>query len=283
MDVTENLVSIGEVAEETGLTPEVLRVWERRYGFPVPVRLPSGHRRYRAEDLRRLRLVALALAQGRRAAQVVPLGEEALQALVGPKALSTRVTALLATLETLDSPAIRRQLHDAHQSRGLLPFLCEIVSPLLDEVGRRWAAGSMGIQHEHLLTELLEDLLRDLRRSFQPGPAAPTVVLATLPGEHHRLGLLMAALVYAAQGARVELLGTDLPLAALVGAVKDLEAGTVGVSLSLRGGGELAHQMLRDLRERLPQSTRLIVGGQGAARLRAVVGVTRIRGLEVGR
>lgn len=281
--MTEELVSIGELAEETGLTPEVLRVWERRYGFPVPVRLPSGHRRYRAEDLRRLRLVSLALAQGRRTAKVVPLPEAALRALVQPQAPSKPVAAILEALEALDSAEIRRKLHDAHQIRGLLPFLCEIVSPLLDEVGSRWVAGVLAIQQEHLLTEILEDLLRDLRRGFQPGPEAPKVALATLPGERHRLGLLMAALVYAGQGAQVEILGTDLPLAAMVGAVNALGAHTLGISVSLKSGGKLAHQLLQDLRERLPAEVRLIVGGQGAARLRPLAGVTRVRGLEVGR
>jgi methanogenic corrinoid protein MtbC1 len=193
------------------------------------------------------------------------------------------VAAILAALEALDSAEIRRRLHDAHQAQGLLPFLCEIVSPLLDEVGNRWAAGLLAIEQEHLLTEILEDLLRDLRRGFQPGPEAPTVALATLPGERHRLGLLMAALVYAGQGARVEILGTDLPLAAMVGAVNALGARTLGISVSLKGGGSLAHQLLQDLRERLPANVRLIVGGQGAARLRPLAGVTRVRGLEIGR
>jgi DNA-binding transcriptional MerR regulator len=283
--VYKELVSIGEVAAETGLSPEVLRVWERRYGFPVPVRLPSGHRRFREEDLRRLRLIAVALAQGRRPAQVVRLSLDALLALAGPadSELTAPLRDILAALETLDSAEVRRRLHAAHETLGLLPFLCEVVSPLLDEVGARWADGRLAVQYEHLLTEILEDLLRALRQGFQPTADAPRVVVGSLPGERHRLGLLMAALVYAARGARVEVLGADLPIVALASAVQTLGADTLGISISLGSGGELARQLVRDVRERLPSSVKIIVGGQGAMRLGSVEGVNRVRGLEVGR
>lgn len=280
--MTDGSVSIGGVAEATGLSVEVIRIWERRYGFPVPVRLPSGHRRYRAEDLRRLRLLSLALAKGHRPAQVVPLPEEELRSLL-ERPESDTVASLLEAVKAMDSAELRRRLHEAHQARGLLPFLCEVVSPLLERVGTLWVEGILDIQHEHLLTEVLEDLLRTLRSGFRPTPGAPVVALATLPGERHRLGLLMGALVYAAQGARVEMLGTDLPLATLASAARTLGAQTLGVSISLAGSGEVAQQLLRDLRERLPDPIQLVAGGQGAARLRRIPGVTLVRGLEVAR
>ena len=273
------LVSIGEVAEATGLSPDVIRVWERRYGFPEPVRLSSGHRRYRSEDLRRLRWLALALARGRRPAQVVPLPLPSLRALLDSPEPAP-VTGVLEAVRALDSGEIRRRLHEAWQRHGLLAFLCEVVAPLLERVGTLWVDGTLAIEHEHLLTEVLEDLLRSLRTGYQPKPGAPVVALATLPGERHRLGLLMAALAYAAQGARVEVLGTDLPLATLAAAVRAMGAGTLGISVSLAGGGEGARQLLQDLRERLPAEVRLVAGGQGAARLRRLEGVLLARGLE---
>jgi DNA-binding transcriptional MerR regulator len=44
-------LTIGELAERTGLTPAVLRMWESRHGFPVPERRESGHRRYAERDV----------------------------------------------------------------------------------------------------------------------------------------------------------------------------------------------------------------------------------------
>lgn len=279
------LLSIGDVAEATGLSPDLIRMWERRYGCPVAVRLPSGHRRYRAEDLPRLRLVAAALARGLRPSQAWSLSDEDLKARAarGGGQANPRVALLLEAVGDLDAPRVRRELQAGLHAHPLPVFLCEVVSPLLEAVGLGWAEGRLGIEHEHFLTELLEDLLRDLRRELQPREGAPCVMLATLPGEQHRLGLLMAALVYGARGDRVEVLGPDLPLASMVAAARALQARTVGISISLQGGGELTRRLLQDLRERLPEDTALVIGGQGAARLRRVAGVVRVGGLEVGR
>ena len=82
--VEPELLSIGDICSETGLSADVVRVWERRYGFPVPVRLPSGHRRYRQADLHQLRLMAEAVAQGHRPSMVARAGEAALKRLLIP-------------------------------------------------------------------------------------------------------------------------------------------------------------------------------------------------------
>jgi len=281
----QGLLSIGDLADLTGLSVDVVRVWEKRYGFPEPVRLPSGHRRYREADVHRLRLMAAALARGHRPAGLVPLSNEALRELAGPtvQARSEAVEEILEVLEAMDAPEVRRRLHAIHQAKGLDIFLCEVVSPLLAEVGTRWAEGRLDISHEHLLTEILEDLLRELRQGFRPSPGAKRVALATLPGERHRLGLLMAALVYASRGAEVTLLGTDQPLASLEAAVRALGVETLGISVSLVGGGEFSRQLLLELRERLPASVQLVVGGQGIARVRRIEGITWARGLNSDR
>lgn len=281
----QGLLSIGDLADLTGLSVDVVRVWEKRYGFPEPVRLPSGHRRYREADVHRLRLMAAALSRGHRPAGLVPLSNEALRDLAGPsvQVRSSAVEELLEVLEVMDAPEVRRRLHAIHQAKGLQIFLCEVVSPLMTEVGTRWAEGRLDISHEHLLTEILEDLLRELRQGFRPSPGANRVALATLPGERHRLGLLMAALVYASRGAEVTLLGTDQPLASLETAVKSLGVETLGISVSLVGGGELTRQLLMELRERLPASIQLVVGGQGIGRMRRIEGITWARGLNSDR
>jgi DICT domain-containing protein len=57
-------ISIGELAARTGVAEATLRMWERRHGFPAPERLPSGHRRYRADDVERVAQVARDRAAG---------------------------------------------------------------------------------------------------------------------------------------------------------------------------------------------------------------------------
>ncbi len=281
---TFDLMSIGDICSETGLSPDVIRVWERRYGFPVPVRLPSGHRRYREEDLKRLRLIAEAVAEGHRPSVVVRADETTLRQLM-TKQDALRHAALLEPLflavVALDSDGIRARLEEARRNRALRDFLQDIVAPLLDRVGMAWADGTLDIHHEHLLTEVLEDLLRRMRMELPPQPHRGSVLLTTLPGERHRLGLLMVALLYAAGGVRVELLGTDVPVASIAHAARALKVDRVAVSLSIQSAGETTRRLLMDLQERLPDGCRLIIGGQGAARTRRVEGVERMTGLDV--
>ena len=280
-----HLLSIGDICSETGLSPDVVRVWERRYGFPSPVRLPSGHRRYRSEDLNRLRLFTECVASGHRPSKLANLAEEDLKRLLmasGPEFASDLLQPLFKAVGEMDSSRIRQLLQDSHREYGLKRFLSEVVAPLLDRVGMAWAEGSIGIHQEHLLTEILEDVLRPLRQSYPPNPALGIVLLATLPGERHRLGLLMVALLYASRGFRVELLGVDTPVASIAGAARTLRAAKVAVSLSIQSSGEPTRRLLMDLQERLPLGCALVIGGQGAARTRRIAGVERIAALDVG-
>jgi len=278
--VEPELLSIGDICSETGLSADVVRVWERRYGFPVPVRLPSGHRRYQQRDLHRLRLMAEAVAQGHRPSLVAKAEEAVLRRLLIPTDYP-QVSALFEAVMAMDTDRMRRLFRASLEELGLKPFLQQVVTLLLDRVGMAWADGSLGIQQEHLVTEVLEDLLRELRLKCKTEPRHGCVMLCTLPGERHRLGLLMAALAYAAQGTRTELLGVDLPVASIAQAAKALKVDRVAVSLSIQSSGETTRKLLMDLQERLPPSCRLVIGGQGAARTRKIEGVERMLGLEV--
>lgn len=278
--VEPELLSIGDICAETGLSADVVRVWERRYGFPVPVRLPSGHRRYRQEDLHQLRLMAEAVALGHRPSVVVRAGETVLKRLLIPTD-NPQVEALFRAVVAMDTDQMRRLLGESLQHLGWRSFLQQVVALLLDRVGMAWAEGSIGIHHEHLVTEVLEDFLRQLRLECRTVPGDGCVLLCTLPGERHRLGLLMAALAYAAQGIRTELLGVDLPVSSIAQAARTMRADRVAVSLSIQSAGETTRKLLMDLKDRLPAGCRLLVGGQGAMRTRKIEGVTRMTGLEV--
>jgi len=278
--VEPELLSIGDICSETGLSPDVVRVWERRYGFPVPVRLPSGHRRYRREDLHQLRLMAEAVAQGHRPSVVARTGEAELKRMLVPGD-DPRVEALFKAVQDMDTDGMRHLLREALDQLGWKPFLQQAVSPLLDRVGMAWADGSIGVHHEHLLTEVLEDLLRELRLDCRSGAGRGRVLLCTLPGERHRLGLLMAALAYATQGTRTEMLGVDLPVASIAQAARALSVDRVAVSLSVQSAGETTRKLLMDLKDRLPEGCRLLVGGQGSTRTRRIEGVERMSGLDV--
>lgn len=274
------LLSIGDISSATGLSVDVIRVWERRYGFPVPVRLPSGHRRYQGDDLQRLRLIAEALAQGRRPALVARADTDTLRRMIMPSG-NPELEALWDAVEDMDSERIRSLLQGQLERLGWRPFLLQVVRPLLDRVGLAWADGEIGVHHEHLVSEVLEDILRRIRQAFPVLAGRGRVLLCTLPGERHRLEVLMAALAYAAQGARTELMGMDLPIASIAQAAKILKADRVAITLSLQNAGESVRRLIVDLRDRLPAECQLVIGGKGATRTRRVRGVGRMMELDV--
>jgi methanogenic corrinoid protein MtbC1 len=188
---------------------------------------------------------------------------------------------MLATLAS-NSEKIKNLLAEALFQNGLRDFVIKIVAPLLERVGLAWAEGKLDIHHEKLLTEVLEDLLRKLRNELDQQARGPreVVLMTTLPGERHRLGLLMAALIYTSKGYKTEVLGMDVPVANIAKSARQVGAQKVAVSLSILTAGESVRRLLKDLQERLPQGCSLVIGGQGASRTRKVQGVDRMTGLE---
>jgi len=265
---TENLKSIGEVAEATALSTETIRVWERRYGRPVPVRLPSGHRRYRDSDICWLRRIGEALARGHRPGKVIPLDDESLDALIADDVdrgeADPELTAMLDMVRTSDEARLRQALMREIERVGPRAFITDVVAPLSTAVGRLWADGELEIRQEHFATEILEDLLRQLRESMPEEAARPIVLLTTLPGEVHRLGLQMAAAMVALAEARPSLLGNETPLEEIAAAVEDIDADSVCISVSLATAGVATDRELGRLRKLIPTATPIVVGGQGA-------------------
>ncbi len=257
------------VTRRTGLGPHTLRAWERRFGFPLPVRLPSGHRRYSEDQIDRLHLIVQALALGHRAGDVVPLGSDQLQALVGtPPADTERLPAWEACIidkaRAFDREGIVSDLAHAYASLGVRTFLRERLVPLTVEVGSVWAAGDLEIRHEHFLTEILEDTLRILRTPLEHGSQGRPLLLATLPGERHGLGMQIAGLVSALAGRRVRLLGPEMPVGEIVRAAEGLDPIAVGVSVTQHTALRATTKGINTLRASLDDGVAVWVGGAGA-------------------
>ena len=280
-------LSIGAVALATGLSPDLLRVWQRRYGFPVPGRKPSGHRLYRAADVRRLRRIAGALAQGHRPGVVVALSESALEALLEREKLADARALPRSPIETLFAHVrqhrreeLTGQLLAEAASLGPLEFLETRMGPLNDEVGDAWADGRIGVHNEHFYAECAEDALRTLRLPYERQARGPSILLATLPGERHALGLQMVALVTAVAGLRPHVLGTDIPVSEIAEAWVTRNAEAIGISVSLSTGGAGVRRDLEQLRHTIPTTVPIFMGGRGARRTHPPPGVAVVEDLR---
>jgi methanogenic corrinoid protein MtbC1 len=269
-------LSIGAVSRATGIPVETLRTWEQRYGFPTPERTSTGHRLYSVAIIGRLRRIAEALARGHRASHAVTASDEALARLIdtttAPVAAASppspveddTLEPLLRAAAACDADALRRILLADWAALGPLGFLDRRVGPFLNAVGRAWAHGTLDVRHEHFVTDRLDDLLRRLRAPFDEQATGPTVVLTTLPGEAHALGLVMASLLLATAGLRVVSLGSQTPIDEIEALATDLGARAVAISLSSATRGAASRRALTALRRRLPSRIQMVVGGDGA-------------------
>lgn len=271
----EPLISIGRLSRETGLSPDTLRVWERRYGAPRSRRLPSGHRRYPLSELFRLTLAAKALQTGHRSGQVAAAPVETLLELLkksesraadahGGSPSVNLVLKWITAAQSLDADALTRSLHDEWVQRGPLRFVEECVLPALESVGEQWASGRLTIAQEHFFSGQLEDFLSlQWRRLNERAPRSP-FLLATFPGELHTLGLSLCALMTALTEHRVVYLGPQTPAEELKQAAWSLRPSACAISLSKVTDPRASMRWVSELRNELPPETALVVGGSGA-------------------
>jgi DNA-binding transcriptional MerR regulator len=264
----------------TGLSPELLRAWERRYRVVEPLRTAGGTRRYSASDLERLRLLKAAVEAGHRIGNLVELDNAALERLgrESDAAPRGRLDEILDALDALDGAEAQRLLALQLAALGVVRFAREVALPLVHEIGERWAGRRMGIASEHLASAVLRSLLGS---ALQPGATAlrgARIVFATLAGERHELGLLIAALSSMGAGANPLYLGPEVPIEDLVGAVQ--HSGAAALALSIVTGAGEAARPLAALRSELPADVHLWVGGAGSSTLPLPAGVERIEGFE---
>ncbi|MCW8984676.1 MAG: MerR family transcriptional regulator, partial [Thermoanaerobaculales bacterium] len=287
----QQLWPMGAVTRRTGIGEHTLRAWERRFGFPKPIRLASGHRRFSGDQVQHLLLIAKALEAGYRAGDIVPLPLSELELLLRSSGVFDRASATGSTEDVMllafdackrfDRQSLAALLHGEAAVLGLPRFLRERVAPLLDEVGAAWGRGEIEIRHEHFFSEVLEDELRRLRAPLEPATKGRPVVIASLPNELHGLGLQIAALAIVTAGRSVRVLGPHLPVEEIVQAATVLDAAAVGLSVSIFAESEETAREITAVRERLPAETGLWIGGAGSTNLEDLpAGVEKTVSLE---
>ena len=269
-------LSIGAVSNATDIPAATLRTWERRYGFPAPERTEAGHRRYCCEVLERLRLIRRAVDGDFRPSDVVPLPVDQLRELLEPSGPSSREMDVggqetPAWLEQwrqmvidLDGSELDSAMETAWNQMGGLRFLERRLVPMLEQIGREWSAGVLGIAHEHYVSERVEDFLAARWRPFSNRNRGPVAMCATLPGEDHLIGLHIAAVLLALHGWQVVFLGARTPTEELARAATDEQVDAVAVSFSECYVPENADRSLAALRAALPDDIALLTGGGGA-------------------
>lgn len=279
----EPTYALGAVCRITGLTPDLLRVWERRYAAVVPLRTPKGTRRYRAADVARLQLLRAAIEAGHRIGSVARLDDAQLSRVAAAQptaALSAEpLERALAAIETLDSAAAERAIADQLVALGAVRFAREFAIPLLQRMGERWIDGQLCVAAEHMASALLRSLLGSALRPAPRAPGAPLILFATPPGERHELGLLISALVAMGAGASPLYLGAELPAPELARAVELSGAQTVVFGITRNAGGHAEHE-IGVARRALARDVEIWIGGSAARKIGSSTGVRLVSDLD---
>lgn len=263
---------IEEVRRETGVPKETLRIWERRYAFPRPGRDPAGERLYSQTDIDKLKLMKKLVDRGHRPSVIVGHSQDALHALLVESEEQRphprdghRIEPLLHALKSHDVQALRDELNESMHRQGLELFVLETVAPLTAAVGAMWVVGDIEVFEEHLYSEVIQSVLRDAMHALPTREGKPRVLLTTPQGEQHQLGLLMAQVLLALEGAQCISLGTQTPHRDIAKAAIAHRAEVVALSISSSYAVSAASQLLDDLDRLLPGEVEVWIGG-GATR-----------------
>ena len=262
-----NALHIREVVRITGLRREQLYMWQRRYGFPAPLRDSFGDRVYPPDQVARLRLIKQLLSEGWRAGAVVPLADTALQSMLGltveePMPLPAEIETAIRLLSAHRTSDLHNHLSKQFTGQGLRKFLEQTLIPLNEAVHERVVRGEMQAFQELRFADLAQRLLRDLRGVVRPSRDTRQVLLATPPNDPNQLGLAILELLLHTEGVSSVTLGAGIPAQEIAGAAKAYGAALVVLLFDRGISGKIAGQEIRGLRHALDADVPLIVSGR---------------------
>lgn len=289
--------AIKVVAQRTGLTAHVIRIWEKRYGAVEPERTGTNRRLYSDGQVERLLLLREITMSGHSIGHVAKLpteklrllAEEARARVAGGEENLTRSPAkksfledCIAAVKHLDSRGLEAALNNAATELGAQGLLQKVVAPLAQKIGELWRDGSITAAHEHFASAVIRIFLGHAAKPFAGTDGAPILVVATPAGQIHELGALLVGAAAANAGWHVTYLGASLPAAEIAGAARQNRARAVALSLVYPEDDPRMEGELTRLRAALPEDVSLIVGGRAMPAYQAVleeIGASQVKDL----
>ena len=253
--------SIGDVSRIAGIPKDLLRMWERRYGYPNPARDDNGDRIYSNEELDKLIAIRHLQEQGKRPGKLMALDLPKLRSMMQRPKLGVDGEQLIGLFQKDDPLALRGWLQGQLVTHGLRAFIHKVLAPATRMVGEAWAAGRIQIHQEHLYTELVTSLVRQALVEVYREGGSPRVMLTTMQGESHGIGLLMVEVLLRSAGADVIAFGTDMPISDIIEASQNHQVDVIGLSFSRHFRSDEANAMLTGLRQRIDADVQIWIGG----------------------
>jgi DNA-binding transcriptional MerR regulator len=264
-------VRIGELSRRVGVSPDVLRAWERRYGVLSPRRSAAGQRLYTAADEQRIRRMRQSIERGYSpsVAARIAIGDTGADGARGPEgdagapgqfSLEELAQRLRETLFALADGSANRTLDQLLAGYGIETALVRVILPLLREIGDLWARNELTVGQEHFASALLAGRLRSLARGWDDGDG-PRVLAACPAGEAHDLGLLCFSLLMRERGLRITYLGASVPSDSLFDAAQRVDPAVAVIAGVREEPFWDSYEALAELSFLYP----LMLGGAGAS------------------
>lgn len=256
----------------TGLSPHVIRAWERRYGLVTPIRGENRYRLYTDEDVVLFRYLKSQVDQGMAIGELSEQGlerlrEQAQRVFVEtyrePPPSERLVTELSQALEENDRAAFERKLNGA---LAVIPFeeaVHRFLLPLQEQVGQLWHDGRLGVGQEHYASNQIKQKIFSAMNQFQTSDEGPVVVVACPTNEWHEIAAMTAAYVCRARGCRVHYLGANLPIPELAAYCQRNRPACVLLSVTIMGSSEEARALAQEVARLIVPLSPVGVGGQG--------------------
>ena len=279
----KGVYAIRYVSQRTGLTPHVIRAWEKRYQAVVPFRSPKNRRLYSEDDVQRLLLLKRVADGGHNISHIAKLDSSELLELAQQKASMTpwalnnngrhlqqkaaqdyRSECLSAVIN-LDPDRLNQSYDQAAVDLTRSALLKEVIVPLFEEIGNLWRNGSLKIINEHMATSVTRTLLLNMLRATAVSDSAPRMVIATAVGQWHDMGALTVALTAAEYGWHPLYYGPNLPVEEIAAAVKQSSARAVAISITHLLDQHPLVSELRKLRRYIGNDLIVFLGGQAVS------------------
>jgi DNA-binding transcriptional MerR regulator len=230
--------TIKKVSERTGISVQTLRAWERRYGVPMPSRLPGNrYRMYDEQDIADVLWMKQRIEAGVPPAQASALFHQQVARLstslpnTSEHPVAVHQALLLAALEKADEPLAQHLLDESFAMYTPEQVALQIIQPTLVEIGQGWLQGRTEVWQEHIATNLIRRKLTAIRQAQPALPSsAPHLVAACAPDEEHEIGMLILAMLASRHGWRVSYLGQRTPLSDLVEFARQSKPTLVAIS-----------------------------------------------------
>jgi MerR family transcriptional regulator, light-induced transcriptional regulator len=248
--MNSELVRIGELSRRTGVSPELLRAWELRYGLLEPSRTAGRFRLYSEADVDRVRRMRANLAEGLSASEAarVALAE---RVQIDSPDLDDAADDLARSLESYDDVGAQAALDRLLAGFSLDIVVRDVLAPYLHDVGERWQRGDLSVGQEHFISNVIRGRLLALSRGWDRG-LGPRAVLASAEGDQHDLPVLLFGVVLRTYGWRITFLGADTPVASLAETVRAIRPDVVVVAGTVRGVFDPLVEQLREVASDTP-------------------------------